>query len=734
MKVTGTHIPLWVVLLGLILGCGTPTPPPERRGEAPPEEAGETAAEELLENGDFSAGTTPWTLFTQDPGKAVMTTEDGMLVFEISSIGEDTWHVQPGYPGLHLIEGHTYRLEFDMRASEPRTVQVRIQKDGPPWTGYLEENFQVGNEFQHYTFEFTMQETDKAARLVFNLGTAAEGTAPAGPHRVSLDNISLKDLTGGPPEEETGGLRPAVHLNQLGYLPTAPKVFVTTVDSSSFKVLEADSGKEVFSGTLSSPIPDRDSGDTVRVGDFTALTTPGTYVVEAGETRSVPFEIREDIYEELHTALFRFFYLQRCGTELASSLAGAWAHPACHTAPALVYGTTITKEVRGGWHDAGDYGRYVVPAAKAVADIILAHLFYPDATSSDALEIPESGNGVPDVLDEVRDELLWLLSMQDPEGGGVYHKVTTRNFAGFDWPQNTGGELVLSPISPTATADFAAVMAMASRVYASIDPGLARRALEAARRAWSWLEAHPSAPGFRNPPGIQTGEYGDDHDADERYWAACELYAATGEEDFHAALEGLSRGDLRAGLGWADVADYGTITYLFFTPHKDEALAAELAAHLTDKAEAILATMETSGYRTSLTEYPWGSNMTVANNGMYLLITSRLTGDPRYERAAAEHLDYLLGRNPLSRSYITGFGEKVAEHPHHRVSSAAGMTIPGMVVGGPNSGLQDPVAQGALRGEPPAKCYIDDVGSYSTNEVTIYWNSPVYFLVSGLVE
>ncbi len=192
-------------------------------------------------------------------------------------------------------------------------------------------------------------------------------------------------------------------------------------------------------------------------------------------------------------------------------------------------------------------------------------------------------------------------------------------------------------------------------------------------------------------------------------------------------------------LGWADVGGYGTISYLLNKEQKvDREVYNRLQEELVLGANTLVEKGNRDGFLLSLTEndYIWGSNMLVMNHGMLLLIASHVCGDTRYVSTALDHLHYLLGRNPLNTSYVTGFGEKTIKHPHHRPSVGDNVPdpVPGLVVGGPNRGLQDEYVKEHLQGLPPAQCFVDHEDSYSTNEVTIYWNSPAVFVVSYWVN
>ncbi|MCL2193622.1 MAG: glycoside hydrolase family 9 protein [Treponema sp.] len=504
-----------------------------------------------------------------------------------------------------------------------------------------------------------------------------------------------------------------IHVNQLGYRPSDPKRAVIPQDDTAFRVIRVSDETVVYDGTAGEVIHDAVSIDDVRIADFSMLRETGEYVLCAAGERSYPFVIGNNPYADLRAALLDMFHYQKCGVDLDC---GPWSHPACHNSLATIYGTDEKKDVSGGWHDAGDYGRYIVPTSMTVADLLLAHELSP--------------NPDPKLLETVWFEVEWMLKMQDAKTGGVYHKVGCRQFNALDeMPHDEHDELILSPISSTATADFAATMALASRFY----PDNKRILLDAAKRAWDWCVANPDAPNFTNPPDIKTGQYGDVDDKDERFWAACELFVATGDETYHDAIKS---GNVYSGLGWADMGTYGLVAYLH---HAGDKACASLTTIMKEKllsaCRDIMNQYENEPYGISLgAKYRWGSNLDVGNNAMMLLLGSRFTEDgAAYIEAALEHLHYLLGRNPLSQSYVTGFGPTAPKHPHHRPSVAVGSAVPGMVVGGPNMNtLRDTDLHSRCEGLPPSKCYVDHEGSFSSNEVTIYWNSTVYFLVAFL--
>lgn len=528
-----------------------------------------------------------------------------------------------------------------------------------------------------------------------------------------------------------------VNVNQIGYLLHDTKRAVIrniNKDGGGFDVIDIMSGNSVLSGTITAGPDGGSSQDNVGYADFTSVTAPGTYkVVTASGVESFEFTISDSVYDHAFSDALRFFYLMRCGTDLPESLAGDFAHRACHTDEAKIYGGKSYVDVTGGWHDAGDYGRYVSPAAKAVADLMLSYELYPERFNI-SLNIPESGNGVPDVLNEVRYELEWMQKMQARDGG-VHHKVTNLDFEEFVMSDEVDAPLYLLPESKTATADFAGAMFMAARVYAKFDSDFSDKCKAAAEHAIDAYAKHSHDSGFKNPSDVNTGEYADENSNDEYLWAICEGYKTTGDQKYEKLLSSFDMNSITVDdFGWEDMSGYAY--YAYMTSPKPMTFDPGIRDRFFGRCDYLkdLALNRESYGCTIEDDYPWGSNMYVANNGMALLIAAKLSGDQDYKLAAKRQLDYLFGTNTTSYCFFTGHGTQPAQHPHHRPSVALGKCMKGMLVGGPASGLLDPVAQENLGGKPKAACYIDDAMSYSCNEVTIYWNSPLVFLLAGLMK
>ena len=671
-------------------------------------------------------GTGGFVIYTNG-GSCEISNADGALAVDITDCGKLDYANQVYWDGFSLVKDCEYTYSFDISCDIERPVEYRLQLNGGDYHAYLGEWIPVGPDLQHVSVDWVMwDETDPAPRIAFNMGRTTEMSEDPGPHRILIDNIRLevKDASGA--AVQTTEEEAVMAVDQVGYRPEDEKVFYVpdSVAVDTFVVIRDASGGKVTEGTLGEIVYDEASDQYLRRGDFSSLTQTGIFHIEIEDETdrivSAPFRVNEDVYDELLDAAAKMLTMQRCGTALPKETAGEWAHDECHTGEALVWGTDEKKEVSGGWHDAGDYGRYVVPGAKTAADLFLG----AELSGDDALSL----------LEEARWELDWMLKMQN-EDGSVHHKVTCRNFPGSVMPEEETDELVLSPVSAAAAADLAAVMAKASRMYKESDPDFAGSALEAARKAWIWLEAQDELTGFHNPEEIVTGEYPDEDLSDECFWAAAELYLA-GETQ----LEDTVRKELEAlpdnpgpipGLGWDHMTTYALSDLAGGDVPEDMQLKSRTV--LTGQADELLEQCEGEVYKTGLgTDFPWGSNMSVANNALSLMLASRLTGDEKYEKTAQQMLHYLLGCNGMGMSYVTGFGTVCPASPHHRPSQAAGSGVPGMLAGGPNSHLEDPYAQGALSGKAPALCYADNDASYSTNEVAIYWNSPLIALLCAL--
>lgn len=700
----------------------------------------------MIHNGDFSNGVGNFCKYTNGGQAEMDVNADGELQIDIDKIGTVEHGVQVYYDGFAIRQGGVYEVSFDIHGTAERDVDWRVQVNGGDYHAYVMDTVKLTNDVQHISAQFTMdEETDPAPRFCFNMGQVNSmkeaGIDSVEPHSIMIDNVSLivVDATNMIKDPDPVYV-PKAKVNQLGYHPKDQKIAVfcdLDKDDTTFKVVDAKSNETVFEGDLTERDLNVVANEWNNLADFSAFDKPGTYKLVSGKgEESFEFTIADDVYRDTFDSVVKMLYLQRCGMELTSDCAGDFAHPVCHAEQATIYGTSNKIDVSGGWHDAGDYGRYVVPGAKAVADILLSYEKNPKAFTDDT-GIPESGNGVSDALDEARYELEWMMKMQD-SAGGVYHKVTCAVFPETVMPQDETDELIVCPISIAATADFAAVMAMASRVYQDSDKAFADKCLEVSKKAWTYAKENPDGKGFKNPEDIVTGEYPNGQSDDEFFWASAELYKTTGDDAYKQGMsDAVEKLSAIKGLGWADVGIYGA--YAALTSDKLLSDSSNLRKTIQDGFfKLVNETVETSKeneYQVDRAKkYEWGSNMNIANSGILLLMANDIEENADYMKYAKQHRDYLMGVNATGYCFITGSGTLTPEHPHHRPSQVLEKAMPGMLVGGPDNGLDDPYAKAVFLNTAAAKCYADNAQSYSCNEVTIYWNSPLIYLMAALEE
>ncbi|KAF1688146.1 cellulase [Pseudoxanthomonas broegbernensis] len=541
----------------------------------------------------------------------------------------------------------------------------------------------------------------------------------------------------------------AIRVDQLGYLPGARKLaLVEGRGAHVFEVVREGDGQVVLRGELSAPARWEPAARDAAVADLSALSAPGRYRVRVeGLPPSDPFPVDPQAYAGLADAALKAFYFNRAGTALESRHAGRYARAAGHpdtkvrihasAASASRPARTVVAAPKG-WYDAGDYNKYVVNSGITTWTLLAAWEHYPGFFGARDIGIPESGDAVPDLLDEAWWNLEWMLSMQDPGDGGVYHKLTNLRFDGTVMPKAATQARYMVGKGTAAALDFAAVMATASRVYAPFEahfPGQAARMREAAEAAWQWAQAHPDAV-YRQPKDVHTGAYGDGRFEDEFAWAAAELYLLTGKADY---LDAFGRHAAAPGVpSWADV---GALGWISLAHHRerlpDPAVRERVEAGLAEVSAALAAQWRDSAWRLAMQpgDFVWGSNAVALNQAMLLLQGHRLTQDREYLDAAQSQLDYVLGRNPLGVSFVTGQGLRSPMHVHHRPSQADGILepVPGWLSGGPNPGQQDakdcPVRYASAL---PALSWLDHDCSYASNEVAINWNAPLVYVAAAL--
>lgn len=541
-----------------------------------------------------------------------------------------------------------------------------------------------------------------------------------------------------------------IRLNQLGFLPESQKIAICVdTDLSTFSIVKASNGQEVYAGDLSNTVYWNNSKEDVKIADFSSYKNRGRYQLKIGSETSYTFSIQDDVLEDLTKATIKAYYFNRASTELTEQFAGNYNRPLGHPDDQVIVLPSAASESRPagtvistpkGWYDAGDYNKYIVNSGISVFTLLSAYENYSGYYDSLEISIPENTNEMPDLLDEVLWNLEWMASMQDPEDGGVYNKTTHSNFQGIVMPHQATAKRYVVAKGTAATLDFAACMAMASRIYKPWIADFAATCLEQAELAWKWAKANPSVA-YNNPsaqdgyPGVSTGGYGDGNFQDEFFWAAAELYITTKNDEYYSALD-FSRS---FGVpGWPNVETLGLLSLI--THRKQLTSAADTSSikqKLFNLTDGIVTYQKSaSPYKITNNNFYWGSNSIPGNHGMLLMQSYQLTKNIDYYQAALAALDYLLGRNATGYSFVTGLGSKPPMDIHHRQSAADNVAapVPGFLAGGPNpQNTNDDCGSSKYPSLDPAKCYVDDWCSYSTNEVTINWNAPLVYL-SGAIE
>jgi endoglucanase len=539
--------------------------------------------------------------------------------------------------------------------------------------------------------------------------------------------------------------RPAVRINQLGYLASGPKraVWVSErPEPAGFRV-EAR-GADVFRGrTRPWPVtPEPTSGLAVHTLDFSELRTQGDgFVIEVEGARSHPFALADGLYRDLARDALAFFYLQRSGIAIDEARAPGYGRPAGHPGDRSVAAWTGPDaarlypgwscpgrfDVSGGWYDAGDHGKYVTSGAIPLWQLLAAvELIRRRASGAAWCTRTEAL-----LLEECRWQLDWLLRMQVPPGhphaGMAFHRVH-----GTEWqplpcrPDEDPTERVLHRPSTTATLQLAAVAAHGARVFGD-EPAYARRLLEAALTAHraAATELPLLAPDDRGAFG--GGPYDDDDLEDDRAWAAAELWLATGDAAYAEAAHGAFAFDLD-GFDWNQVAAPAAIDLALHGVGGDRVLAA---------AARLLALQDAQPWGQPYAPadgWDWGSNGLILNRLVVLAVASELFERIEYRDAAARGLDYLLGCNALGQSYVTGYGSDFTRHQRtrhfaHDLDPGFPPSPRGALAGGPASkeypGFpSDP----RLAGLPPQRRYLDECTSETTNDICIRWNAPLVWM------
>ena len=529
-----------------------------------------------------------------------------------------------------------------------------------------------------------------------------------------------------------------IRRNQVGSYPQQEKYVVIEGMNPAGKLrVTTPDGKVLKPKTVRKAVSPW-SGKTRYVVDLGQLSEAGNYQISVGG-KQCDFRVSQHPYKDIATASLRLFYLIRSGVAIEGS--GDYNRPVGHpdthvlvhnsaASPLRPTGTVISSPY--GWYDAGDYNKYVVNSAFSIGLMFSAYEQLRPYFASLSVNIPESNNQTPDLLDEIMFNLQWLFTMQDPYDGGVYHKLTTPNFEGFIMPTDCKQQRYVVAKTVTATLDFAAVMADAARLYEPYSkdyPGFAAQAAAVAERAYQWAKANPEAFYHQEQlsnPAVTTGGYGDGSARDEFFWAASALYRLTGRQCYLDDAKMYQPQQFTTPT-WGNVASLGAFEWLNTSGEMRELMQQQLVKYCDNAVKDVATSSFQSPYGNKANDFGWGCLAEFCCcQALSLLYADNVSGTTKYRRYALENADYLLGRNATGYCYVTGFGDKSPMHPHHRISDAdkVDAPFPGMLVGGPNPGQQDKKdIKNPYPSNYPDESYLDETESYASNEIAINWNA-----------
>lgn len=571
-------------------------------------------------------------------------------------------------------------------------------------------------------------------------------------------------------------------LDQFGYRPGDPKIvrirqpregFDTAwsrLPRLTYYVRRADTDEAVRSFALDAsenkPV-DAMSGDQVWQLDISRISEPGDYFVTSGDgsEASGAFTVSEGVYRPVLREAFRTFYYQRAGFAKTEPQAGAgWTDAASHVGSgqdteARLYSAPDdagkARDLHGGWYDAGDYNQYTNWTADQCRTLLMSYLENPDVWGDD-FGMPESGNAVPDILDEARWGLDWLLRMQNADGSVL--SILGRDTASP--PSAATGPSRYGPASTSATLSAAATFAFAALVFAdSPAPGhadYAARLRAAAVSAWTWAEAHPSVTFLNNDrstgsEGLGAGQQETDKEYlnIKRFAAAAYLYGLTGDVAIVPAMDAALAKTSLMQTGLVDAYRYEAQDAALFLARRPDT-PPELLAYLTLAFKDRLTLDGGEGYGVPVDALHWGSNHVMARTGVLYLDAARLSASPgeaaEYTARALDYLHYLHGANPMGKVYLTNMGAFGAESSvgEYYRSWHTERPIPGFLVGGPNPTYDrdaccpdncGSAAANAACGksppsppyrQPPLKSYLDFDDGWPLNSWQVTENSNAY--------
>jgi endoglucanase len=519
----------------------------------------------------------------------------------------------------------------------------------------------------------------------------------------------------------------SINLNSLGFLPESSKKASIVGETKTFVIKKVSDQTKVFEGTVTNPVFQKDVNQNVTIADFSALTKNGKYYLETAEgVKSIEFEISPKAYNQAFYTSMRAFYLWRCGTKVEGDHNGIhFAHEACHMNDGYEDYQGKPGEIRngtGGWHDAGDYGKYITNAGITVGMMFMAWDQFQDKLRKFKLHLPETAKGYPDFLKELKWETDWVLNMQYTDGSGkVSHKLTSKNFESFCKPEDDKQKRYFTDWSSDAVANFVGMMAQAARYFEPYDKTYSQKCLEAAKLSYKFLQENPEDKGFVQGE-FKTGGY-QSGDKDDRLWAAAEMWETTGNQEFLKDFETQATAmsyKIDEDWDWGDISNLGMFEYaLSKKPGKNPEVLKTIQQNIVDVANKLVQNAAADVYARPLVRYYWGCNGTIARQVLNLQVANLIAPDKKYVQTSQDAIAHIFGRNFYNRSYVTGLGINPAMNPHDRRSGSDNevQPWPGYLVGGGHS----------------ATGWIDKQEDYRTNEIAINWQAALVYALAGFV-
>lgn len=578
----------------------------------------------------------------------------------------------------------------------------------------------------------------------------------------------------------------SIRINQVGFYPDQEKTL--TLEQSNqcekIEIYKAGTDEKVWEGAELRSAVSPWSGKERRIFDFSEITEPGTYTVKAGKA-TADFTVSQTAYDELAQAALTAFYHQRSGMDLDPEIAGQWARKGGHPDTEVLIHASAASESRPegtvisspkGWYDAGDYNKYIVNSGYSLGLMAEAFLMFPEQYDWETKDIDygEYTRNTQKIYEPIFEELSyneeWMWSMQDPEDGGVYHKLTTPNFEGFIAPVECRQQRYVVQKSVTAALDFAgSLCSMAGLnsmawINCDINARIYKERYDKAEAAYAWAKAHPDALYFQEKineaydPDITTGAYGDFSADDEFFWAASSLYLATKKAEYLEDVKQYFPESFKL-MSWGYVAPLGIFNWLqyekrmlankpfwgkdlFGKPYcitaEEQEIIDRCKAMLLEYCDATILDVEGSCFNNSYgnkpDEFLWGCSSSFCDQAICFLYAYEVTGDEKYLVNAHRNVNYILGQNATGYCYVTGFGTKSPMFPHSRLCHSDGVEapIPGLLVGGPNPDQNDIIEVKKYDSDYPDESYMDIMPSYASNEIAINWNASLVAAIHWL--